>query len=54
MTEQQKEHFNDIAGDNPEEFIRKVKEMPSNKAVNYIQDRKAAFEVFNSYTHTAR
>ena len=54
MTEQQKEHFNDIAGDNPEEFIRKVKEMPSNKAVNYIQDKKAAFEVFNSYTHTAR
>lgn len=54
MTENQKEHFTDLAGATPEEFLKKVKNMEPEEASRYIQDRKIAFEVFHSCTYALK
>lgn len=54
MSDKQKEHFNDLAGESTEEFIKKIKKMSGSEATKYIQDRKTAFEVFYSYTYSAK
>lgn len=54
MTENQKEHFTDLAGATPEEFLKKVKNMEPEEASRYIQDRKIAFEVFHSCTYAPK
>lgn len=51
MTNEEKEHFTDMTGETPEEFLAKVKQMETKDAVNYIQARRSAFEVFNTYTN---
>lgn len=53
MTNEEKEHFTDMAGETPEEFLSKVKQMEIGDAVKYIQDRRSAFEVFNTYTNVS-
>ena len=53
ITREEKEHFTDMTGDTPEEFLRKVKQMETSEAVKYIQARKSAFEVFNKYTNNS-
>ncbi len=52
ITEVQKEHFAHLAGGTLEEFLAKIKQMNSEEASKYIQDKKIAFEVFHSYTYT--
>ncbi|MEG0107833.1 MAG: type I restriction-modification system endonuclease [Lachnospiraceae bacterium] len=51
MSETQNEHFNDLAGESVDDFLKKVKEMSPAEATKYIQDRKIAFEVFHSYQY---
>lgn len=51
MTNEEKEHFTDMTGETPEEFLAKVKQMETREAMKYIQDRRSAFEVFNTYTN---
>ncbi len=52
MTSKQNEQFADLAGGSVDEFIKKIKIMKPAEASQYIQDRKLAFEVFNTYQYT--
>lgn len=51
MTSKQSEQFADLAGSSVDEFIKKIKSMNPAEANQYIQNRKAAFEVFHTYQY---
>lgn len=54
MTNTQKEHFEDLAGDSIEVFLKKIRTMGTTEVLKYIQDRKSAFEIFNYYQCSPR
>lgn len=54
MTDSQKEHFKDMAGEPVDEFIKNIKDMDSVEACKYLQNRKAAFEVFLTAQYTQK
>lgn len=52
MTLKQCEQFAGLAGGSVDEFIKKIKSMSLAEASQYIQDRKLAFEMLNTYQYT--
>jgi type I restriction enzyme R subunit len=54
MSDVQKEHFEDVAGDTVDNFIRNVRIMPMSQAVSYIVGRKAAFDVFKDFHNSGK
>lgn len=52
MSDSQKSHFTDLAGETLEAFLTKIEQMSAEEASEYIRQKKIAFEVFNSYTYT--
>lgn len=54
MTEAQREQFADLAGETPEAFLLRIKKMTPIDASMFIQEKKRAFEVFETYTYTPK